>query len=228
MQPPNILLVEDDPSLNAQLADILRSRDFCVDQCHDGEEGLARALSQQHQLILLDVMLPGRDGFSLLGILRKSSQIPVIMLTAKGAEEERIKGFSQGVDDYLAKPFSVTELLLRIEAILRRCYADRRPEAAPLLDIDGLEINRVLQSATARQQVLDLTPIQFELLWILMLHQGEVLSKAFLYQAVLRRAYGEHDRSIDMHLSRLRRKLLDSGWPGERLRTVHGRGYCLI
>lgn len=227
MQSPNILLVEDDPTLNTQLAAILRTRGYCVDQCYDGEEGLALGLSQQHQLILLDVMLPGRDGFSLLGMLRRSCQIPVIMLTAKGAEEERIRGFSQGVDDYLAKPFSIAELLLRIEAILRRCYADRRPEADPLLGIDGLAINRVEQSASVYQQVLDLTPIQFELLWTLMQHKGEVLSKAFLYQAVLRRAYGEHDRSIDMHLSRLRRKLLDAGWPGERLRTVHGKGYCL-
>lgn len=227
-RPHKILIIEDDPILNDQLASLLSDRGYVVDQCFDGEDGLAQALKQQHQLVLLDVMLPKCDGFSLLGILRKTCQTPVMMLSAKGAEEERIQGFSQGVDDYLTKPFSRTELLLRIEAILRRCYAEPLPNISQHLVIDKLSINRMEQRAIANEQLLELTPIQFELLWNLMFYRGEVLSKAFLYQAVLNRNFGDHDRSLDMHLSRLRRKLIAADWQGERLRTVHGKGYCLI
>lgn len=227
MQPHKILIIEDDPSLNEQLGHLLRSQGYVVDQCLDGEDGLAIALKQQHQLLLLDVMLPGRDGFSLLGMLRKTCHTPVMMLSAKGAEEERIRGFSQGVDDYLTKPFSRAELLLRIEAILRRCYASTQVSSTEFLVFDQLEINRTEQSVTANKQRLELTPIQFELLWNLMFYRGEVLSKAFLYQAVLKRNFGDHDRSLDMHLSRLRRKLIAADWQGERLRTMHGKGYCL-
>ena len=228
IQHHKILIIEDDPILNAQLAALLRDRGYGVDQCFDGEEGLAIALRQQHQLVLLDVMLPKCDGFTLLGRLRKTCQTPVMMLSAKGAEEERIQGFSQGVDDYLTKPFSRTELLLRIEAILRRCYAEPLVNNPEYLVLDQLEISRREQLAKANQQALELTPIQFELLWNLMFYRGEVLDKAFLYQAVLKRNFGDHDRSLDMHLSRLRRKLIAADWQGERLRTVHGKGYCLI
>lgn len=228
MQTHKILIIEDDLTLNTQLASLLREQGYGVDQCFDGEEGLAQALKQQHQLLLLDVMLPGRDGFSVLNMLRKTCPVPVMILSAKGAEEERIQGFSQGVDDYLTKPFSRAELLLRIEAILRRCYAEPIVNSPEYLVLDQLEISRSVQSAKANQQTLDLTPIQFELLWNLMFYRGEVLSKAFLYQAVLKRNFGDHDRSLDMHLSRLRRKLVAADWQGERLRTVHGKGYCLV
>ncbi len=121
-----ILIIEDDQELNNQLAELLCQKGYEVEQCFDGETGLIKASSDHYQLILLDVMLPKRDGFSLLNILRKSSQTPVIMVTAKGAEQERIQGFSQGADDYVAKPFSTTELLFRIEALLRRSSPEDR------------------------------------------------------------------------------------------------------
>ncbi|TYK65397.1 response regulator transcription factor [Colwellia echini] len=223
-----ILLIEDDKVLNCQLNDLLIAKGYKVEQCFDGEQGLIRASSQQHHLILLDVMLPERDGFSLLKVLRKSCQTPVIMVTAKDAEQEKILGFSHGADDYVAKPFNPTELLFRIEAILRRSH-DRNTEiVSQEVNIDGLTINYQQQLAFIKDDVLDLTPIQLKLLWELAINKGEVLSKAYLYQRVLNRNIGAYDRSLDMHLSRVRRRLNEANWQGERLQTSHGKGYCLV
>jgi DNA-binding response OmpR family regulator len=227
MHAANILIIEDDAVLNEQLTSLMINQGCAVSQCFDGESGLAAALSNQHDLILLDAMLPQRDGFSVLSILRKTSDTPVVMVTARGAEEERIKGFCQGADDYLTKPFNPVELTLRVEAILRRCRSPATEPATTQQSMDGLSMDQARQSVTAMGQSLELTPIQFDLLYTLLLHRGEVLSKAFLYKAVLKRSYGQYDRSLDMHLSRVRRKLLAAGWPGERLRSVHGKGYCL-
>ena len=223
----NILVIEDDKILNQQLTEILTLKGYQVEQCFDGESGLLRASSQQHHLILLDVMLPERDGFSLLKVLRKSCQTPVIMVTAKDAEQEKIQGFSQGADDYVAKPFSTAELLLRIEAILRRSHHTQEPSKQEIT-VDGLTINNKTQLISVEDQTLEFTPIQFKLLWELLLHRGEALSKAYLYQKVLNKKIGAYDRSLDMHLSRVRRKLNEGNWQGERLQTIHGKGYCLV
>jgi len=224
----NILVIEDDKILNQQLTELLTVKGYQVEQCFDGETGLLRASSQQHHLILLDVMLPERDGFSLLKVLRKSCQTPVIMVTAKGAEQERIQGFNQGADDYVAKPFSSAELLLRIEAILRRSHHTVTESSKQELTVDGLTINIKNQHVFVEDKVLEFTPIQFKLLWELLLNRGEVLSKAYLYQKVLNKNIGAYDRSLDMHLSRVRRKLNEGNWQGERLQTSHGKGYCLV
>jgi len=223
-----ILVIEDDKILNQQLTELLISKGYKVEQCFDGESGLVRASSQQHHLILLDVMLPKRDGFSLLNVLRKSCQTPVIIVTAKGAEQEKIQGFSQGADDYVAKPFSSAELLLRIEAILRRSHNQVVEKPSQEMSVDGLNINIKTQQVSVSQKVLEFTPIQFKLLWELLLHRGEVLSKAYLYQKVLNKNIGAYDRSLDMHLSRVRKKLNEGNWQGDRLQTSHGKGYCLI
>lgn len=228
MKATNILIIEDDAELNKQLGDLLHSQGYLVDQCQDGEEGLRLAIEKQQHLILLDVMLPERDGFSVLNVLRESRQTPVIMLTAKGAEEERIKGFTCGADDYLAKPFNTTELLLRIEALLRRSYNEVSNSKNIYLNHDGLYMDRLKQKAHIHDETLELTPVQFKLLWILVSLKGETLSKAYLYQAVLNRTFSAYDRSIDMHLSRVRKKLINANWSGERLQTIHGKGYRLV
>jgi len=224
----NILIIEDDKILNQQLTELLTLKGYQVEQCFDGETGLLKASSSQHHLILLDVMLPERDGFSLLKVLRKSCKTPVIMVTAKNAEQERIQGFSQGADDYVAKPFSTAELLLRIEAILRRSHNKVAESSKQELTVDGLTINIKNQLVFVEDKALEFTPIQFKLLWELLLNRGEVLSKAYLYQKVLNKNIGAYDRSLDMHLSRVRRKLNEGNWHGERLETSHGKGYCLI
>ncbi|QLE86572.1 MULTISPECIES: response regulator transcription factor [Shewanella] len=228
MDATNILVIEDDVILNQHLVELLTENGFAVTSCFDGESGLLQATSANYQLILLDVMLPERDGFSLLNILRKSCLTPVIMVTAKGAEQERIQGFSQGADDYVAKPFSSVELLLRIEALLRRSQPANTALSQQTLHLDTLRADHQLQSVWVAEQQLDFTPIQFKLLWELMANQGEVLSKAYLYQRVLNRTIGAYDRSLDMHLSRVRRKLNDAHWRGDRLQTCHGKGYCLL
>ncbi|MBW8190620.1 response regulator transcription factor [Neiella marina] len=223
-----ILIVEDDHSLSDQLTDMLSRSGYCCDQSFDGEDGYLKIQDKNYDLILLDVMLPKVDGYSLLKRLRRVGDVPVVMLTAKGAEQERIQGLTIGADDYIAKPFNPVELKLRIEAILRRSGQSGSPSHEHSLEIDGLQIDVKNKRAEVRGFELEFTPIQFKLLYELAHHRGEVLSKAYLYQQVLNRSLGAHDRSLDMHLSRLRRKLNDAGWNGERLQTAHGKGYCLI
>lgn len=221
-----VLIVEDDPELNHRLSDLLRGQGYRIRQCFEGDGGLACAVGQRFDLILLDVLLPRMDGFAVLKELRKSRQTPVMILTACGAEEERIQGFSRGADDYLPKPFNFTELLLRIEALLRRTRVrHQETREAGELCIDELVLNRRDQTVRYAGKPVVLTPVQFRLLWSLMQHAGESLSKPFLYQQVLERDFSRHDRSLDMHVSRVRRKLTAVGMLPDRLQTLHGKGY---
>jgi two-component system response regulator PfeR len=222
-----ILIIEDDQSLNQQLAEILQDKGFSVTQCFDGECGLAKALTKKFDLVLLDVLLPKLDGFSVLKRLRSKRETPVIVLTACGAEEERIKGYSQGADDYLPKPFNVQELMLRINALLRRTLVNQNSVfKSSQLNVDKLFLNRSDLSVCYDNQPLIFTTIEFNLLWTLLENRGEVLSKPYLYQVVLEREFSRYDRSLDMHLSRVRRKLVDRGMFADRIKTVHGKGYC--
>jgi len=221
-----VLLIEDDSILNNYLADLLTKTGYIVEQCLDGISGLKLAQTQQHQLILLDKMLPQLDGVSLLKTLRETSQQPVIMISAKGAEEERILGLIHGADDYVAKPFNSQELLLRIEGLLRRSQPRIAPKRVTEISIDGLTLNATKQFIKVNGEEVEFTTIQFKLLWELISQQNQIISKADLYQAVLNKKLGVYDRSLDMHLSRVRRKLNEANWLGERLQTVHGKGYC--
>jgi len=185
------------------------------------------ASNNQYQLILLDVMLPKMGGFELLANLREHSQVPVIILSAKGAEEERIKGLRSGADDYISKPYNSQELLLRIEALLRRCHPSLISKTPSTHALGSLTVNRVTHKVQVASNAIDFTPMELKLLRALMSSPGEILSKALLYQVVLNRSYSTYDRSLDMHLSRVRRKLNGAGWDGSRLQTVHGKGYLL-
>lgn len=221
-----VLIVEDDLDLNQQVNELLSSAGYMVESVFDGDQALFAIAKADFQLVLLDVLMPVRDGFSVLRALRKTSQVPVIMVTAKNAEEERITGLRKGADDYITKPFNPTELLLRIEALLRRSYQSVQNHAHEI-KIDTLRLDDQMQRAMIGEIAIDLTITQFKILWQLALHRGEVLSKAFLSQQVLNRTLGVYDRGLDMHLVRMRRKLSQMGWQGERLETVHGKGYCL-
>lgn len=224
---PRVLVVEDDQTLNGQISRLLEGKGYQIQQCYAGEDGLLSALSQRFDLILLDVLLPQLDGFEVLNRLRKTRQTPVIMLTACGAEEERIRGFSRGADDYVPKPFAFAELLLRIEALLRRTLGSTDQRADPeTLSVGALTLERGSLAVRYADRPVTLTPIQFRLLWVLLLHQGEALSKPYLYQVVLEREFSRFDRSLDMHLSRVRRRLAEAGMAADRLQTVHGKGYC--
>lgn len=226
MSAARILIIEDDVTLSDQIAHLLEDSGFTTRQCQDGQKGLFAALQQSFDLILLDILIPSLDGLSVLNQLRKTKQTPVMMITASGAEQERIEGYRTGADDYLPKPFNFTEMLLRIEALLRRSSRDVAAHSQPSkLQIGDLRLNRVNQGVNIGQLTLELTPIQFKLLWTLAENQGEILSKAFLYQCVLDRPFSRYDRSLDMHLSRVRKKLIEAGMPYDCLATVHGKGY---
>ena len=186
MDATKILIIEDDITLNKQIAALLKDRGFDVHQCHDGNQGLVTALRERFDLILLDVLLPNLNGFSLLSQLRKRKQTPVIMVTACGAEQERIKGYSNGADDYMPKPFSFVEMMLRIEALLRRSLNVKSNEVTRnSIVVDEITLDRRNLKANFAGKALDLTSTQFKLLWVLLENQNEVLSKPLLYQTVL-------------------------------------------
>ncbi|MEP1384521.1 MAG: response regulator transcription factor [Paraglaciecola sp.] len=222
----HILIVEDDQVLNDQLAELLRSKGFLINQCHDGQQGLLSAVKHKFDLILLDVLLPSLNGFSVLNTLRKTNQTPVMMLTACGAEQERIEGYSKGADDYLPKPFNLMELMLRIDVLLRRTgVSSEQPFTKNSIIVNDLTLNKTGQQISYKEQNIVLTPIQFRLLFTLVENRSDVLSKAYLYQTVLERSYSQYDRTLDMHLSRVRKKLIQAGMPADCLATVHGKGY---
>lgn len=225
MKPANILIIEDDPEYGQQLSGVLGDKGFNVDCCGDGEQGLLAALNQKFDLVLLDVELPTLSGFSVLKRLRKVKQTPVMMLTGCSSEGHRIEGFRSGADDYLPKPFSITEMVLRVEALLRRTLKQEGCTRQCTLVADDLTLQRISKQVTYGDCSLDLTPIQFRLLWTLIENRGDVLSKPYLYQAVLERPFARYDRTLDMHLSRIRKKLEEVGMGNEHLVTVHGKGY---
>ena len=226
MSAARILIIEDDITLSDQVARLLKEKGFTTTQCLDGQKGLLAALQESFDLILLDILLPSLNGLAVLNQIRKVKHTPVMMITASGAEQERIEGYRKGADDYLPKPFNFTEMMLRIEALLRRSQRDAiPPKQASQLIIDELQLNRIKQDVCFSGHDVELTPIQFKLLWVLLENHHEVMTKAFLYQSVLNRPFSSYDRSLDMHISRVRKKLVEAGMPPERLSTLHGKGY---
>ena len=222
----SILVIEDDLILNQQISALLANHNYQVTSSNDGKSGLDNAINHHYDLIILDVRLPFLSGYKILEQLRVLKQTPVLILSACGAEQERIKGLSLGADDYLSKPFNFDELHLRIEAILRRTFSSAPNEHRDLITHFALKLNKRNFTAHFQEQELDITHIQFNLLWQLVENKGEPLSKAYLYQQVLKRQFSRYDRSLDMHLSRLRKKLISAGMNSETITTLHGRGYC--
>jgi two-component system response regulator PfeR len=220
-----ILAVEDDPLLAAHLHSHLGQRGFAVTLRHDGGEIVDLVRAEDFDLILMDIMLPGSSGLEVLAELRQRQRVPVILMSALGAEQDRITGFSQGADDYLPKPFSMRELDVRIDAILRRVAYEHEAQAATSHDLQ-LTFDDGRADVSQDGVWADLSATEYRVLQILMSHMGEVLSKAFLYQA-MHKAYSQHDRSLDMHVSRIRRKLQAIGFNARRVETVRGMGYVL-
>ncbi|GIZ13290.1 response regulator transcription factor [Pseudomonas sp. NCCP-436] len=222
---PRILAVEDDPLLASHLQAHLNSCGFDVTLSQDGSEGLQLAESENFDLILMDILLPGISGLEALQRLRRQRSVPVLLMSALGDEQNRIAGFSGGADDYLPKPFSLNELSVRVEAILRRVAYERRAHQ-PSGNSD-LRFDEGRNDVAFAGQWLGLTPSEFRVLELLWRHQDEALSKPFLYQQALRRAYAPHDRSLDMHVSHIRRKLQAVGYEAMRVDTVWGKGYIM-
>lgn len=223
----NILAIEDDPVLGAYLHEELQRGGFQVTWCRNGLEGLEVACQKPFDVVLLDILLPGLNGLDALAQLRMHSATPVILMSALGAEADRISGFQRGADDYLPKPFSMAELQVRIEAILRRVALERR-RLSPSESLPGqLRFDEHVADVCVGEQWAGLTPSEYRLLETLRRSQDEVLSKPFLYQQVLQRGYARHDRSLDMHVSQIRRKLKAIGYLEQQIRTVWGKGYVL-
>jgi two-component system response regulator PfeR len=199
-----------------------------VTWCQNGLEGLNTAREQAFDVVLMDILLPGLDGLSVLTQLRRSHSTPVLLMSALGAEADRISGFRLGADDYLPKPFSMVELRVRIEAILRRVALDRRPMPEAIAPaVDSLRFDDERFDVIYGGQAAGLTRSEYRLLETLNRNGDEVLSKAFLYQHVLQRGYAAHDRSLDMHISQIRRKLKAIDYTEREVRTVWGKGYTL-
>lgn len=224
-----LLLVDDDTELCELLRAYLEPEGFEVEACHDGLSGLEAALSGSHSLVILDVMLPGLQGFEVLRRLRERSRIPVLMLTARGDDVDRIVGLEMGADDYLPKPFNPREMVARIRAIGRRS-APPGPDLPPArrLEVGDLMLDQGTRQVTLAGTRLTLTAVEFSLLDQLLRQAGLVVSREDLYRQVLGREAAALDRSIDVHVSNLRKKLGPGPGGDERIQAVRGVGYVYI
>lgn len=222
-----ILLIDDDVQLCSMLVDYLGRYGFHVTAVHRGDTGLQEALKKQHALILLDVMLPGLDGFEVLKRIRAVSSTSVLLLTARGDDVDRIVGLEIGADDYLPKPFNPRELLARMRAILRRSASVETKSEPTLLQADGLELDTAARTVVDNGEKIELTDVEFALLEALLHSPGKVVTREELAENVLGRKFHPFDRSLDMHISRLRRKLGGKGVEDDRVKTVRGTGYQL-
>jgi two-component system response regulator CpxR len=222
-QSRSILLIDDDAALCTLMAEFFAEHDFRIDAVHDGASGLACAIQGKHDLVLLDVMLPVVDGFQVLQRLRQRAAIPVIMLTARGAQQDRIAGLDAGADDYIAKPFAPHELLARVRAVLRRMGATR---AAGQVMVGDIELNTRTREVRRANVPVTVTSFEFDILDILMRSAGHVVSRDELATVLYNREATPFERSIDVHISHLRRKLEI----GNRtlIRTVRGVGYLFV
>src|SRR2546430_2023041 len=205
-----MLLIDDDIELCSLIDELLRREGFEVRIEHDGSRGLERALSGQSDLIVLDVMLPGIDGFEVLKRLRQSSMVPVLMLTARGEDVDRIVGLELGADDYLPKPFNPRELVARIRAILRRIEA-KAPAGARRIQVHGVALDPGSRQVFRNGNPVEMTTLEFDILEALIRAAGRVVSRDELMESLYNRKATAFDRSIDMHVSHLRKKLETDG-----------------
>jgi len=221
-----ILLVDDDRALTGLLAEYLQREGFTVDVAHDGDSALAqlRNPARRPDLLVLDVMMPGRDGLETLRELRLQHRLPVIMLSARGEPVDRVIGLELGADDYPPKPCLPRELLARVRAQLRR----HTPAAAGMVEVGVLRLLPGERSAYAGDSELSLTGAEFSLLLALAQRAGELVDKATLTRQALGRELERYDRSVDVHISRLRHKLAEASGQSPRIESVRGAGYMLI
>ncbi len=228
----NILLVDDDKKLCGLIRDYLEPMGYACQAVHNGKQALAIVQKNTFHAIILDVMMPEIDGFEVLRQLRKFSDVPVLMLTARGDETDRIVGLELGADDYLPKTFSTRELLARLRAVTRR-YLKAAPLSSPdqerhLLRFDQLEINLDSREIFLNGRSLELTPFEYDLLRCLALSHGKVLTRDQILENIADRNYDVFDRSIDVHISALRKKLQDDPRQPRYIQTVRAAGYMFV
>ncbi len=227
----HILVIDDDVELCSLVGEYLEPEGFQIEAVHDGGRGLERVLSGGHSLVVLDVMLPGMNGFDVLRRIRSTSKIPVLLLTARGEDVDRIVGLEIGADDYLPKPFNPRELVARIRAILRRTQTGQKAgeEQIPdVLRVGDIELDPATRTVRQNGKPVELTSVEFNLLHVLLGEAGRVVTRERLAETVLGRKFSPFDRSIDMHVSKVRRKLGDSDNSADHIKTVRGVGYIFV
>ena len=221
-----VLVIDDDVGLCELITEYLEPEGYEVDAVHNGERGIDRALTNDHALVVLDVMLPGINGFDVLRRIRAKSGIPVLMLTARGDDVDRIVGLEIGADDYLSKPFNPRELVARIRAILRRTQTgELAPGARETLVVGDIEMDLATRTVRRGGEMIELTVVEYDLLEKLLRSAGQVARRDELVKEVLGRELSPFDRSIDMHISNLRKKLGHQLNGFERIKTIRGVGY---
>ncbi len=223
----SVLVVDDDVELCALVKEYLEPEEFQVEAVHSGNQGLERALAGGYAIVVLDIMLPAMNGLDVLRKLRSQSSIPVLLLTARSQDVDRIVGLELGADDYLPKPFNPRELVARIHAVLRRSKAAlAEPKELPaVIKVGQVELNTGTRAVRRAGKAVELTAVEFNLLEILLREAGHVVSREQLAKAALGRLFSPFDRSIDMHISKLRKKLGESRNGGEQIKTIRGIGY---
>jgi two-component system response regulator CpxR len=221
-----ILVVDDDSELCELVAEYLTPEGFTVESVHDGPGGVERGTAGDHAAIVLDVMLPGLGGFEVLRRIRAASSVPIVMLTARGDDLDRIMGLEIGADDYLPKPFNPRELVARIRAVLRRSRHPVAEEPRDLLTVDDVIVDVGARVVKRGGEAVELTAAEHEVLVVLLRAAGTVVSREGLVKRAFGRRLGPYDRGIDMHLSNIRRKLGPHPGGAERIKTVRGVGYA--
>jgi two-component system response regulator CpxR len=224
---PRLLIVDDDRKLAGLIREYLTPMGYDCELRHNGPDGLAEALANSYMAVILDVMMPGMDGFAVLRELRKTSDVPVLMLTALGDEADRIVGLELGADDYLPKTFSSRELLARLRAVTRRTRIQPQEAAARELVAGPLRLCEETHTVVLDGAPVDLTTLEFAILAALLKSKGRVKSRERLIEEVSARRFDVFDRSIDVHVSSLRRKLGDDARNPRFIRTIRGIGYSL-
>ncbi|MEY8251357.1 MAG: response regulator transcription factor [Colwellia sp.] len=233
VQTKHILLIDDDAELAELLTEYLETENFKVTSCLDGASGLAKAFDDSFDLILLDVMMPILNGFEVLKALGGNHKTPILMLTAKGDDNDRILGLELGADDYLAKPFKHRELLARIKAILRRISIVKSQNTVEIsspskqLTINQVKVNQATREITCREHLLELTGTEYLVLVYMIENHGKIISKTEISEQVLQRKLSLYDRTIDVHVGNVRRKLLVID-PVDKMKTVRGAGYVFL
>ena len=229
----HILLIDDDHELAELLVDYLAQQNFIVHCCFDGQSGLEKAYTGQFDLILLDVMMPKLNGFEVLKALGTAHKTPILMLTAKGDNNDKVLGLELGADDYLAKPFHHQELLARINAILRRIQLVNQQNKQALqqensiLLVNNIELNHAIRAVSCHGNAIELTGTEYQILALLIENHGRIIAKETISEQVLGRKLSPFDRSIDVHVGNIRRKFLPF-CTLEKIKTVRGAGYLFL
>jgi len=223
--PSRLLIVDDDAELTGLLQELLEQEGFSVEACATGAGAARRATDGQYDLVVLDVMLPEVSGFDILKQIRHTSSVPVILLTARGDDVDRVVGLEIGADDYVPKPFNARELTARIRAVLRRAAPGPHERARPPLHSEDIVLDVGGRAVLRGGRPIELTTVEFDILRLLLESAGETVTRETLSEHVLGRRFDPFDRSVDMHISRLRRKLGVRANGDERIKTVRSVGY---